>query len=1231
MRSRLSRARWLGLVSCCALVGVWALSVASAQAAVRHDYLSQITEVPAGAGVSLPGPVTSLSSMTVDSGHLWVAEHIENTNSSRVDMFDAASGVFVSQFPQPAGLVATQYGIAVGHGTGEGLVYVGAVDSGNGLEGRVAVFSEAGALLGSWTGADTPTGSFGINEGVRDVAVDGSVGGPASGDVYVVASTGVVDVFKPEAGGKEPLAENVSQLSGVCPVEGTSCEPLEVIPFGNPKHVAVDASTGDVLVQDEIDEEAEGEVVRRSVIDVFEPRLLGGYVFVRQIQLPLPNVVTPSSATRSRVTSLAVDGTSGEIYTGVTLEKLNHNINPEYAGYYTTSLTGFVDQFSSTGVVLGSITGEGTPGGDLRRPKSVAVDPGSHRVYVGDIRTGYNVGEGVLRGLEMVYESVPGEPPVIDVFGTDLVVPDVTTGPVSNLGPFSATLTGSVKLDKEGEATCRFVWGTTTDFGQPPVPCSAPVIEEESTVHADLGQANGSELAPDTTYFYRLQASNKNGLNPSDLSQDRQFTTPGPGIRGESVSNVAGTSATLDVGIDPNGAPTSYYFQYGTGSGYGTDVPVAPGIAVGSGVGVVDVSQHLQGLVAGTVYHFRAVAVSELEPGVFETFAGHDRSFITQAPGVFALPDGRSWEMVSPPDKHGAFIYPIGLEFAAVQASGGGSAMTFGTSAPTETEPQGYTNTVQVFSTRGSGGWSSRVITIPHIGATGASVGEGQEYRIFSSDLSLAVVQPFGSFNPSLSAEASEQTAFLRTNYLHGDVNVPCVSSCLRPLVTGRAGFANVPPGTVFGESNNENPDGSRTCPPILTCGPQLVAATPDLSRIFLEYIRGGLTSGSSGGIYEWAGGALTANGKPPGPRILTSVDGSYSYSVSGKSIFVSHAGSTKLVAELSAEDSKDIPNEKLEMLTLRVSPDGRWLTFMSQAELTGYDNHDAVSGKPDEEVYVYDASSGRLVCASCNPTGSRPVGVEENQLSQGFSPTGRQVWPENTWIASSIPGWRSGAEHGSLYQPRYLSDNGRLFFDSSDALVPQDVNGTQDVYQYEPVGVGDCSSASSTFSQGNGGCVGLISSGSSAEESGFMDASENGSDVFFLTTAKLSPRDYDTGIDIYDAHECMTTAPCFASQPVLPPPCTTGDACKPSPSPQPAVFGSPSSATFSGAGNVTPSVSGSVVGSKSLTRAQKLARALRACHKKRQGKHRGACERQATARYSTRRSVKANVKLGRG
>ena len=198
----------------------------------------------------------------------------------------------------------------------------------------------------------------------------------------------------------------------------------------------------------------------------------------------------------------------------------------------------------------------------------------------------------------------------------------------------------------------------------------------------------------------------------------------------------------------------------------------------------------------------------------------------------------------------------------------------------------------------------------------------------------------------------------------------------------------------------------------------------------------------------------------------------------------------------------------------------------MSELSLTGYDNRDANGGRPDEEVYLFDALTDRLICASCNPSGSRPVGVLDTirggqslLVDRNLSWTSDQNNSDH-WLAGNIPGWREVAETPT-YQPRYLSDSGRLFFNSPDALVRQDSNGLEDVYEYEPAGVGGCASRGATFSDRSGGCVNLISSGTSGAESVFFDASENGDDVFFTTTSRLTSADYDAGYDVYDAHVC--------------------------------------------------------------------------------------------------------------
>jgi hypothetical protein len=131
------------------------------------------------------------------------------------------------------------------------------------------------------------------------------------------------------------------------------------------------------------------------------------------------------------------------------------------------------------------------------------------------------------------------------------------------------------------------------------------------------------------------------------------------------------------------------------------------------------------------------------------------------------------------------------------------------------------------------------------------------------------------------------------------------------------------------------------------------------------------------------------------------------------------------------------------------------------------------------------------------------------------------------------------------------------------DGLVSQDSNGTLDVYEYEPPGVGGCTESAGTFSPRSDGCVGLISSGTASTESVFLDASENGDDVFFLTTAQLSKRDTDTTYDVYDARVGGGEP-----EPVAPVECQ-GDACQgfvEAPSDL-----TPGSLIFSGPGNLTP------------------------------------------------------------
>ena len=308
--------------------------------------------------------------------------------------------------------------------------------------------------------------------------------------------------------------------------------------------------------------------------------------------------------------------------------------------------------------------------------------------------------------------------------------------------------------------------------------------------------------------------------------------------------------------------------------------------------------------------------------------------------------------------------------------------------------------------------------------------------------------------------------------------------------------------------------------------------------------------------------------------------------------VYVRHDGVISLVAVVSGADLNDW-NVNLAKNVSRVSPDGGWLEFMSASSLTGYDNVDVASGVADQEVFLYHALTGGLACVSCDPSGERPEG--KNGLADRL--VGRdKVWPESVWVAGLVPGWTAFKLNDALVQPRFLSDSGRLFFDGSGGLVSGDVDGTWDVYEYEPVGVGVggvvCGAGS--VSQGvvfkpdrvfvvggrggveEAGCVGLVSGGSGSEESAFLDASESGLDVFFLTGARLSPVDLDNALDVYDAHACTGVSPCLVPV-VSPPVCVSADACRAAPVPPPEIFGAPPSATFNGPGNVPSQASATI------------------------------------------------------
>ncbi len=342
------------------------------------------------------------------------------------------------------------------------------------------------------------------------------------------------------------------------------------------------------------------------------------------------------------------------------------------------------------------------------------------------------------------------------------------------------------------------------------------------------------------------------------------------------------------------------------------------------------------------------------------------------------------------------------------------------------------------------------------------------------------------------------------------------------------------------------------------------------------------------------------------------------------------HWSAPVFIARLSNTDKPDW-GEALRLdlgeVTDRVSPNGDYFAFMSQRPLTGYDNHDSnpeSGGARAEEVYLFDRSTEAITCVSCASTNTPPHGVfDTEQSGEGLGLLVDRVgaW-EGHWLAGSIPGWTQSSGQQASYQSHYLSDTGRLFFDSPEPLVPADENGKEDVYEFEQAGEGTCADPN--------GCTSLVSSGTSAQESAFLDASVSGEDVFLLTASPLTASDKDTNFDVYDARVCSEASPCVQSSVSTKTNCESEAACKAPASTEP-VYTPPSSFTAASTGNVTSVLEAGKETAKTVlpakpTRAQLLSKALKACKKLKKNSKRRACEKTARKKYTAKKASRAST-----
>ncbi len=929
-------------------------------------------------------------------------------------------------------------------------------------------------------------------------------------------------------------------------------------------------------------------------------------------------------------------------------------------------------EYSETGTLLESFTGSGVHA--LKRPMGVAVDS-SGNVWVAD--AGNNRIEelssaGVFLGE---FESEGVRALALDGHGDVLAIVDNSADNCEAIKPPCEHL---VEYSETGAQLTDIGAGT---FGSPndePAGTGARIKESMVAVNQATGRVYVTDGLKNVVWIAEAPLAPAIGQESAaevGTSEAKLGVLVQPG----------GIQTTYRFEYDTR--------EYTEGEGpHGVSVPLPEGSA-GEGFSARVVWASAKGLTPGTTYHYRAVVTNALGTvaGPDQTFTTQAVAQAScsneQSRGGFSagLPECRAYELVTPPGKSSAqpdtfteasFNEELGNDYLGglpdSAAASDGNRFEYESA---EVMPGAQTPGLEFLATRGPNGWSSEdalplrpytanrctfpvssqtvvVKYSPDLSRTilvdNANQGSKQESEFSEGCRGETVEVVSGEpFEQNLLAHDNEDDTYQLVNLTpagvepepatfiaaSADLNVVVFSERAKLTPDAVSGAENLyewsegalrllklelPSGVpVAGSIASLSADGSDL---LFTAngnlyvrvhgertvqldearggsgpggGGELAAVSADGSQVFFtDDATAGLTSdtvaGSGENLYRYdvSTGQLSdltpvADSKASFKAI--SEDGSYVYFSSEG---VQSGGQANQLGETAQSGDPNLyvehdgTNAFVMNATLiapppsggqtdAISQAGAFLAFDSTDRLTGYNNNG------DYEIYLYNASANGFVCASCNPSGEAPTD-------------------------------RGGALG---YVPHAVSDGGQVFFETKEALLPRDTNGQWDVYEFDY----------------NGG-LHLISTGTGTGASVLADASVSGSDVFFLTSQSLVPQDsFQEAHKIYDARVNGGFP-----EAALPPACTTADACRSAASPQPSIFGEPSSQTFSGTGNLVPSAT-AIVKPRSLTRTQKLTRALKACRREKNRGKRVVCEQQARKRYGakasrSKRSGKANT-----
>jgi len=203
-------------------------------------------------------------------------------------------------------------------------------------------------------------------------------------------------------------------------------------------------------------------------------------------------------------------------------------------------------------------------------------------------------------------------------------VPTVHTSNASSIMRTTANLNGQVNPNG-WQTSYWFEYGKDSNFGN--VTSITLVTTSGSLSSSSTVVSPVATLDPLTKYYFRLNAQNQFGtVNGTTLS----FTTQGPlnpgvpAVTTNQSSNITSVGARLNGNINPNGADTSYWFEYSTDPSLGSPISTTTQ-TVASGTKSVSVNASVVGLTKNTKYYYHLVGKNQ-----YGTMNGSIDSFTTR-------------------------------------------------------------------------------------------------------------------------------------------------------------------------------------------------------------------------------------------------------------------------------------------------------------------------------------------------------------------------------------------------------------------------------------------------------------------------------------------------------------------------------------------------------------------------------------------------------------------------